>query len=103
MSNEGQQNPVWSQPPFQPEEPAPTVTGQVLAPGEHAPVVPPPSTEEAVLRVVRRLIWPVTILICLLTRDWWPMLLAALLVSSYVGYRVRELRRRRLQGIGRMR
>jgi hypothetical protein len=91
----------WEQPHFDGEQPRPYVTGPVLLPvtphfGIATQVdVPPPGPEERRLNTVRALVWPMAIVICILTGSWWPLLILPLVVGAVLKSRLRELRRER--------
>lgn len=81
----------WEQPTF--TEPAPPpVTGQVLSgamvPGATRVEVAPPSHEEATLRTIRRLIWPVALVLAIAGGHWVPLLVLAIVVSAILRRRV---------------
>ena len=91
----------WEQPRFDQEPARPYVTGPVLLPVvSHAHLiplanVPAPGPEEQRLRGFRALVWPLAIVVCILTGSWWPMLLIPIAVSVILKNRLRELRRQR--------
>ena len=91
----------WEQPSFESEPARPYVTGPVLLPViSHSSMaslanVPPPGPEEQRLRAFRALVWPLAILVCILTGSWWPMLIIPIAVSAILKNRLRELRRQR--------
>ena len=95
----------WEQPTFEYVQPRPYQTGpHVTGPFVTGPVmlpviaridVPPPGAEEQRLRSFRALVWPIAILVCILTGSWWPMLILPLAVGAIVKNRLQELRRQR--------
>lgn len=100
----------WEQPTFEYEQPrphvtvphmtgpymtGPFVTGPVMLPAIARVDVPPPGAEEQRLHSVRALVWPIAIVVCILTGSWWPMLILPLAVGAIVRNRLHELRRQR--------
>jgi|BarGraNGADG00312_1021997.scaffolds.fasta_scaffold55244_3 hypothetical protein len=91
----------WEQPSFDSEPARPFVTGPVLLPVvtranlTALANVPAPGPEEQRLRAVRALVWPLAIVVCILTGSWWPMLIIPIAVSAILKNRLRELRRQR--------
>lgn len=97
----------WEQPNFENQQSRPYVSGPVLGPSfgpSLGPVllpvvttvdVPPPGPEEQRLNAIRALVWPIAIVVCILTGNWWPMLLLPLVVGAILKNRLRELRRQR--------
>lgn len=85
----------WEQPSFDSEPARPYVTGPVLLPVVTHVNVPAPGPEEQRLRAVRALVWPLAIVVCILTGSWWPMLIIPIAVSAVLRNRLRELRRQR--------
>lgn len=79
---------------------APGYTGQfaggpVLLPATRVDV-PPPGIEERRLNVMRALIWPLALVLCLAAHTWVPLLILPLVVGGIVRRRLHELRRQRL-------
>lgn len=89
------QEPEWRQPPFAEGEPTPTVSGPVLLP-DGTPAQPP-SRSLQFWKTVRRLLWPVAILLWLVTGQFWYILIA-LVGVPLVGIMVREAKLRQLGG-----
>ncbi|MCW3156423.1 hypothetical protein [Micropruina sonneratiae] len=88
----------WQQPPFQPEPETQhgPLRGPVLVPGRGV-AVPPPSSFEAVLSALAKLVWPVAILLAIFTKlSFWPVLLVAIVLSTVLGALRNNLRQRRL-------
>ena len=91
----------WEQPSFDSEPARPYVTGPVLLPvvrPAHLTAlahVPAPGPEEQRLRATRALVWPLAIVVCILTGSWWPLLILPIAVSAILKNRLRELRRQR--------
>ena len=89
----------WEQPTFA-EPTAPPVSGEVLSggmvPGMTRVVVAPPSQEEATLRTIRRLVWPVALVLAIVGGHLVPVLVLAIVVSAILRRRVWELASRRL-------
>jgi hypothetical protein len=87
----------WEQPSFEAgqQRPYPYVTGPVLLPAVTQVNVPAPGPEEQRLSAVRALVWPLAILVCIVTGSWWPMLILPIAVGAIVRNRLRELRRQR--------
>jgi hypothetical protein len=69
--------------------------GPVLLPATRIDV-PPPSVEERRLGVLRALIWPLALILCLAAHTWVPLLILPLVVGGIVRRRLHELRRQRL-------
>jgi hypothetical protein len=57
--------------------------------------IPAPGPEEQRLQAVRALVWPLAIVVCILTGSWWPILIIPIAVGAIVRNRLRELRRQR--------
>ena len=89
----------WEQPTFT-QASTPPVTGEVLSgamvPGARRVVVAPPSSEEATLRLIRRLVWPIALVLAIAGGHWVPLLVMAIVVSAILRRRVWELASRRL-------
>ena len=85
----------WEQPTFEYAQPRPYLTGPVMLPVIARVDVPPPTAEEQRLQSMRALVWPIAIVVCILTGSWWPMLILPLAVGAIVRNRLRELRRQR--------
>lgn len=85
----------WEQPTFDAEQQRPYITGPVLLPAVTQVHLPAPGPEEQRLNAVRALVWPLAIVVCILTGTWWPMLIIPIAVSAIVRNRLRELRRQR--------
>jgi len=85
----------WEQPNFEAEPQRPYLTGPVLVPVVARAHVPAPGPEEQRLGAVRALVWPMAILVCIVTGTWWPMLIIPIIVGAIVKNRLRELRRER--------
>lgn len=88
----------WEQPTFTgPTEPS--VSGEVLtgplAVARTRVMVAPPSQEEASLRLIRRLIWPIALVLAIVGGHWVPVLVVAFVVSAILRRRVWELASRR--------
>ena len=95
MTSPGQSGPEWTQPPFKPEEPAPTVSGPVILPsGEPAQG---PSRAVETWRLVIKLRWPIAIVLWLATGRFWFILIAIIGVPVAQMF-LRDARRRQLQG-----
>lgn len=83
----------WEQPTFTEPAAPPPVSGEVLSgpmavPGATRVVVAPPSQEEATLRLIRRLVWPVALVLAIAGGHWVPLLVLAILVSAILRRRV---------------
>jgi hypothetical protein len=87
----------WEQPSFDSEPARPYVTGPVLLPVVTHVNVPAPGPEEQRLRAVRALVFPLAIVVCILTGSWWPMLIIPFAVGAIVRNRLRVLRRQRYE------
>lgn len=85
----------WEQPSFESEPARPYVSGPVLLPVVTHVNVFAPGPEEQRLRAVRALVWPLAIVVCILTGSWWPILIIPIAVSAILKSRLRELRRER--------
>ncbi|MFZ0529612.1 MAG: hypothetical protein WAL91_03625 [Propionicimonas sp.] len=92
--------PHWEQPSFSPHDTGPVISGVVLAPGERPLTVVPLSREEHLLRTMRRLVWPVALVLAILTGDWVPLLVLAILAGALVKARLRHLRAERIRTQG---
>ncbi len=85
----------WEQPSFEYQETRPYVTGPVLLPVVTQREVPPPGLEEQRLTAVRALVWPLALVIAIVTGSWLTFLLIPLIVGIICRNRLRELRRQR--------
>lgn len=85
----------WEQPAFDAGAARPYLTGPVLLPVVTQVDLPAPTQEERNLRTVRGLLWPVAILIAIVTGSWWPMVLVAIVLGAFLKRRVHELRYQR--------
>ncbi|HEY3337494.1 MAG TPA: hypothetical protein VGK18_03235 [Propionicimonas sp.] len=85
----------WEQPSFDTGPARPYVTGPVLLPVVTRVNLPAPGAEEQRLSAVRALVWPLAIVVCILTGSWWPILIIPIAVGAIVRNRLRELRRER--------
>ena len=88
----------WEQPSFEYNQARPYVTGPVLLPVSTRLDVPPPGLEEQRLTTIRALIWPLALVVAIITGSWWTFLLLPLIVGFICKNRVRELRRQRYAG-----
>ena len=87
---QGEQEPQWQQPSFQPEnEPtvAPSenlvVSGPLIVPAEPAL---PPSAMETALNTIAGVIWPVMIVLAIMGMvGWWPSILIAIVTTTVLG------------------
>ncbi len=90
----------WEQPTFSDPAAPPPVTGEVMSgpmvPGATRVLVAPPSHEEATLRTIRRLVWPVALVVAIISGHWVPVLVLAIVVSAILRRRVWALASRRL-------
>jgi hypothetical protein len=82
----------WEQPSFDAEPTRPSVTGPVLLPVVTRINLPAAGPEEQRLRAVRALVWPLAIVVCILTGSWWPILIIPIAVGAVVRNRLRQLR-----------
>ncbi|MFT4109178.1 hypothetical protein [Propionicimonas sp.] len=93
----------WEQPTFDPAEPPVTgavLTGAQAAPGAGARVLAaPPTQEEQTLSTIRRLLWPVALVIAILTGSWVGPLVLAIVVGGILRRRLWQLRMMRLQAV----
>ncbi|MGC3995430.1 MAG: hypothetical protein QM779_15155 [Propionicimonas sp.] len=91
----------WEQPTFDPAEPP--VTGVVLTgvqgvPGAGARVlVAPPTQEEQTIATIRRLLWPVALVLAIVTGNWLGPLVLAIVVGGILRRRLWQLRVQRLR------
>lgn len=85
----------WEQPTFENPEPRPYVTGPVMLPVATQLEVPPPGIEEQRLTTIRALIWPLALVVGIVTGSWATVLLLPLTVGIICRNRLRELRRQR--------
>ncbi|MGV8910667.1 MAG: hypothetical protein ACOH1Y_16950 [Propionicimonas sp.] len=85
----------WEQPAFDAGASRPFVTGPILLPVVTQIDLPAPTQEEQNLRTVRALLWPVAILIAIITGSWWPVLIVPIVLGAFLRRRVQELRRQR--------
>lgn len=93
----GEPEPRWQQPSFGPQPPdagsGVPAWHPVPAPARH---VPPPSALEGAVGVLRRVIWPIAILVLVTTHvGFVPLLVAAIVANVVLGAVRRNLRRRR--------
>jgi hypothetical protein len=88
---------MWEQPTFTQREPEPAVWGQVLVPVESRLVVAPPTAQEQQLWTLRRLIFPIALVIAVITGHWVPVLVLALVISGILRRQLAMSRRQRLQ------
>jgi hypothetical protein len=89
--------PRWEQPGFGPS--GPTVSGPVLPAAGwtgQARTVAAPSAEEARLRTVVALVWPVALVLAVLTGHWLPLLAGAVIVGGLLRRRLLQLRYQRI-------
>ena len=89
--------PAWEQPTFTERDPQAPVWGQVIVPVESRLVVAPPSSQEETLRTIRRLVFPVALVIAIVTGHWFPVLVLAIIVSNVLRRQLWQARQRRLQ------
>ena len=85
----------WEQPSFDFPDAAAPVTGVVLAPGVRS-VLPVPGPEEASLAVALRWVWPVALVVAVVSGNLLQLVVLALIVRAVLKHRVRELQARRL-------
>jgi len=86
----------WEQPRFGTAEP--TVSGTVLpaAPWTgHTRTVAPPSAEEARLRTIVALVWPIALVLAIATGHWVALVVGALIVGGVLRRRLLQLRYQR--------
>ena len=95
MTTSPTSEPHWEQPAFDAGAARPYVTGPILLPVVTQVDLPAPTQEEQHLRALRALLWPVAIVICILTGSWWPMFLIPIIAGSFLRRRLRELRYQR--------
>lgn len=89
--------PRWEQPRFGPS--GPTVSGPVLPAAGwtgQARTVVAPSAEEVRLRSVVALVWPVALVLAVLTGHWLPLLAGAVIVGGLLRRRLLQLRYQRI-------
>ncbi len=91
----------WEQPTFSEPVVPPPVSGEVLPvfsplAGASQVLATPPTQEEATLRTIRRLVWPVALVLGIVSGHWLPLFALAIVVSAILRRRVWELRSRRL-------
>ncbi|MCC6496598.1 MAG: hypothetical protein IT193_10125 [Propionibacteriaceae bacterium] len=86
---------LWEQPTFDNSGARPYVTGPVLLPVVTQLEVPPPGLEEQRLTTIRALIWPLALVVGIVTGSWATFLLLPLVVGIICRNRLRELRRQR--------
>lgn len=72
---------AWEQPSFTGRDPQPVVWGEVIVPGESRLVLAPLTPHERQLVTLRRLIFPVALLVAVLTGSWFTVLVLALVVN----------------------
>jgi hypothetical protein len=97
---QGEQEPQWQQPSFQPApEPAsapaepPVTHGSLILPAAR---LQPPSAVETTVRTLSGLVWPVMILLAIMSVvDFWPAILVAIVTSTVLGNVGRHLKARR--------
>ncbi len=87
----------WEQPSFDEQPARPYLTGPVLLPVVTHVNLPAPTQEEQTLRSIRRLVFPVALLVAILTGHWLPVLVLAIIVSSILKRQLMMARYRRLQ------
>jgi hypothetical protein len=87
----------WEQPSFESEPARPYVTGPVFLPAVTHVNLPAPTQEEQTLRSIRRFVFPVALLVAILTGHWLPVLVLAIIVSSLLKRQLAMARYRRLQ------
>lgn len=95
MTISGPTEQQWEQPKFEYAEPRPYVSGPVLLPVVTRVDVPPPSVEEQRLNSIRALVWPLAIVLAIVTGSWWPLMVLAIIVGFIFKNRLRELRQQR--------
>jgi hypothetical protein len=95
-----EQRPVqnqWEQPSFsEPEQQAP-VWGEVIVPGEARLVVAPPTPQEELLRTVRRFLFPIALVLAIVTGDFLPILVLALIANAVLKRQLWRARQQRLR------
>lgn len=80
--------------PSEPDAFQAPVTGPVV-PAAGAPV-PPPSSFEAVIGALAKLVWPVAILMIIFTKlSFWPVLIAAIVIGAILSALKANLKQRR--------
>jgi hypothetical protein len=90
-SNTQESVPQWQQPDF--ADPTPTLSGEVLLPGERFSPAPSAATTEAHrLRRLRSLLIPLVVVIGLIAGLWWQTILVAILVNVVVRRRLWQLK-----------
>ncbi len=88
---------VWEQPTFTERRAEPVVWGQVVVPAESRLVVAPPTAQEQQLWTFRRLVFPIALVIAVITGHWVPVLVLSLVVSGILRRQLAMSRRQRLQ------
>jgi prolipoprotein diacylglyceryltransferase len=93
-----EEEPRWQQPNFDPtrdQQFTPPITGHVIVPGVGGRV-PPPSTFETMIGTLAKLVWPVAILMIIITGvSFWPGLIGAIVVGTILSALKNNLRQRR--------
>lgn len=97
---QGEQEPLWQQPSFQPgKDPGPAPSEPLVASGSvivPAGAVPPPSVIESTVRTISGVVWPVMIVLWLMgTVSFWPAILVAIVTTTVLGNVSRHLKARR--------
>ena len=85
----------WEQPAFDPGAARPYLTGPILLPAVTQLELPAPSQEEQNLRTVRGLLWPIALVIAIVTGSWWPVLIVSIVLGAFLKRRLRALRYQR--------
>ena len=85
----------WEQPAFDAGAPRPFVTGPILLPAVTQVDVPAPTREEQNLRTVRALLWPVALVIAIVSGSWWPFLIVPIVLGVFLKRRLQALRYQR--------
>ncbi|MCA0297179.1 MAG: hypothetical protein LCH96_18075 [Actinobacteria bacterium] len=88
---------AWEQPTFTEREEQPVVWGQVVVPGENGLVVAPPTAQEQQLMLLRRLIFPIALVLAVVTGHWFTVVVLALVVTGSLRRQLAMSRRHRLQ------
>ena len=97
---QGEQEPQWQQPSFQPGKesgPVPSeplvTSGSLIVPAGAMPV---PSVIETTVRTISGVVWPVMIVLALMGAvSWWPAILIAIVTTTVLGNVSGHLKARR--------
>jgi Na+/H+-dicarboxylate symporter len=79
----------WEQPAYSEAAPQAPVWGEVIVPGQTTVVVAPPSPQEQSLRTLRRLVFPVALVLAVVTGEWLPVLVLAIIVGAVLKRQLR--------------